>query len=330
MKRAKKLLVLLGILAVLTAGVIAAGSLFGSDDDMPDADDAIIPVVFSPGTLTAVNWQSGGATLSLEKGSDGYWFYADDPSFPLDQSYPEAMISQLEGLTASRRFDSSAGSGDYGLDDPVCIITAISADGASTVINIGNQNAVTREYYLTLGGGDNIFMVSEALVGAFPSELLDLAVINVFKTMNTINAITIRSGDKMIETVYDDEIDDDYDWFIVAGKDTLWPLSSSEMSNLKASVYSLRMDSCVNYKPSESDIAEYGLDKPGSMTVRYIPHDEEEEVTVTFLFGKTDDAGAYVRLEGEIPVYLADASVAEKILSADYSTLKPEIKEGEV
>ncbi|MCL1829756.1 MAG: DUF4340 domain-containing protein [Oscillospiraceae bacterium] len=330
MKRAKKLIILACVLALIIVLAVVADSVMNREETPPENDDPVVPVA-SADALTAISWQFDGGRISLEKKPGGEWFYPDDPAFPLDQSFPETMLSELEGLTASRQFENAAGGSEYGFDSPMCVISTTAQNGEVTVLNIGNQSSVSKDYYLTVGNvADVFFMVKESLISAFPFNLLDLVAFDIVEPMDTIIAITVRSDNKMIDLIFSKEIDEENDWFLIAGEDKYLPLSSTEMSKLKTSLYSLKFDSCVNYNPSAADLSEYGLDKPSYLTVKYTPHSSEDEITVKFLFGKSDGDKTYAQLDGSIKVYLIDTKLAESIKSADYHTLKPETGEDEI
>ena len=156
MKRTKKLIGLIVILAVLLAGYFAVMALVPKEDTNTatatdeSADKATVDVLsLKAEDVDKIAWTYNGTPLCVVKGESG-WLLADDQDFPLDSTCVSDMMSQLKDLKATRSFEAQD-LAEYGLDTPKCIIIATGSDGTETVIKIGINNAITSEYYLSLG-----------------------------------------------------------------------------------------------------------------------------------------------------------------------------------
>ena len=316
MKRSKKLILMTCVLAAVIVGTIAVNSLSGRERE-PEPDETI-NLALPRDTVASIGWEFDAEKLRLEKGADGEWFYSTDPAFPMDQGFPQAMLAALDSLTAVREFQVSGSAAEYGLENPHIIITITAADGVETVMNIGDKNEISGDYYLNIGSGNTVYMIGEPLALAFSQSFLDLVLPEVIKPMDTITGISIINGENVLE-ITTNEHDGEDEWFIAedGGGDTgaILPLDPSEASGLRAAVTSLRWISCVSYNPTASELAEFGMDDPSYLTVSYITADEEE-VVLTFVFGNADEFLAYVMLEGSNLVYQVDVTHVERILTS--------------
>ena len=102
--------------------------------------------------MTSLTWQYEEETISLEKDQENNWTYPADAAFPLDQSYPDAMVQALKEIQAAKTIENVEDLSEYGLEDAVCSITVQGE----------------KEYQLAIGeetglGGSGIFPLGTAM-----------------------------------------------------------------------------------------------------------------------------------------------------------------------
>lgn len=102
--------------ALLLALMLLALASCGKKEDHPQPEDpnvtqeeGAVPVhlVCSNGSITL--------RFSLE---EGHWLWADDKTFPLDESYALALLETVQGIESLPPVTTAAQLADYGLDSP--------------------------------------------------------------------------------------------------------------------------------------------------------------------------------------------------------------------
>lgn len=115
--------------------------------------------------VTAFSYQVSGETLSFTKDGDE-WVYDQDTSLDLDEDVVNGMIEKAASLTADESFDDYDSLADYGLDQPSNTITLTTKE-STTTLYLGNQNAMTSQYYLMTGDGETVYAVDNTLSTTF-------------------------------------------------------------------------------------------------------------------------------------------------------------------
>ena len=115
--------------------------------------------------VTAFSYQVSGETLSFTKDGDE-WVYDQDTSLDLDEDVVNGMIEKAASLTADDSFDDYDSLADYGLDQPSNTITLTTKE-STTTLYLGNQNAMTSQYYLMTGDGETVYAVDNTLSTTF-------------------------------------------------------------------------------------------------------------------------------------------------------------------
>ena len=115
--------------------------------------------------VTAFSYQVSGETLSFTRDGDE-WVYDQDTSLDLDEDVVNGMIEKAASLTADDSFDDYDSLADYGLDQPSNTITLTTKE-STTTLYLGNQNAMTSQYYLMTGDGETVYAVDNTLSTTF-------------------------------------------------------------------------------------------------------------------------------------------------------------------
>ncbi len=345
MKRSKKLIGLIAILAVLVAGYFVVIALVpkekteaGTDES---ADQANVEVIsLKAEDVDQITWTYDGATFNIEKGKTG-WIFPADMDFPLDPACVSDMMSVLKDLKATRSFEGQD-MAEYGLDAPQCVITANSSDGTQTVIKIGDSNAVTSEYYLSLGDSATVYSVPAQTHDAFAKGFYDIVECERMPEFESPDTITVKSGGKSY-VIWQREnagltYSDQYTWYMDTDQGPL-PLGTEKTGALLAAISGITIDKCVDFKPS--DLSQYGLDDPVSVdvveTVEYDTPTGKKDASgtdiyetksyvnsINFLIGSFTDNGCYVMFKDSNRVYLVPKDNPQAIANTNYETLAPD------
>ncbi len=100
-------------------------------------------------------------TISLEKDQENNWTYPADAAFPLDQSYPDAMVQALKEIQAAKTIENVEDLSEYGLENAVCSITVQGEKEYQ--LAIGEETGLGGQRYLSIGDG-NVYLVDASFL----------------------------------------------------------------------------------------------------------------------------------------------------------------------
>ena len=342
----KKLLILIAVLAVLSAAAVAVRM---TDFDKSDeTEDTSIDLVSIPeDSIEAITWDNDGTTLCFVK-QDGEWVYQEDTGFPFDSSNLDNMQTAVSSIVASRMIepDDSTDLSDYGLETPVHTVTVTTADGDVT-IEIGNETFMKGSCYVSVGDG-NIYLADLSLSEAFDYSLNDLIIMDEIPDMTTIRKfkVTLPEGGYVLEERTTGDIDEQsgeevYGWYLSNGEG----VNLTDTANsfyLMENITELNWVTCVAYNMTTSEeLSQFGLDVPrATITVTYtvstevdsgevnedgshIMTTEETDQEYVLEFGDTISSYIFVKPQGSDKIYVVDSEMIEKILNTTYDDLKP-------
>jgi len=334
MKRAKKLLLLIAVLAIIIAGYAIVSRFTAEEAAEEDTGGSVTIASLGRDSVKRLEWVYAGQTVVLEK-SAGKWKYAGDDRFPLDQSIVDTMLTALEEVKASRSITDAEALSEYGLDEPECIIEVMTSDGSGRRFAIGDMNEVTDEYYVQTDSDSAIYLVDETLRTSFAYSLMDLVRKEDIPYMSRIDTLTVQTQDGSDKIVYLQSSEgitytDVYKWFYEVegeGGKGYSPLSTEKVIRLHDKLRGLKWNSCADYSAERGELEEYGLTEPrASVTAEFsISSDETDKVLSKFelLIGNdADDGESYAMLKGSDMVYLIDSEIADALLAVDYESLR--------
>lgn len=122
--------------------------------------------------ITSFSYVYEGETYAFEK-KDDTWYYADDHSLNLNQDRIKAMILKVAPLKADQVIENVTDMSQYGLADPERTIQYETAD-RSVIINVGNLNSMTSQYYIAFPSEMKVYVVTTNVVTGFNYTLDDL------------------------------------------------------------------------------------------------------------------------------------------------------------
>ncbi len=345
MKRAKKFVFLIGGLVLVLAGYMTLSHVMTAES-AKDADASVSVATVDTSAVSEISWSYNGKAVTLVKSGDS-WSDKDDKTFPLDQSFPASMLSAVSDVKASRALTETAALSDYGLDQPFCTITLLTSDGNKTKFLLGNQNAVSEEYYMLLDDGDTVYMVGDSLVSAFSYRLDDLLAMDQIPNIADAQSFAIEKANGAVQLIYKESGEgitytDSYQWFFVKDDGSLTPVSTDKTKALEDNVSNLQWVKCVDYHAAAGELASYGLDQPqAEVTVAYqetvdvdtgkkdkdgnaVKEQKEYDRTFDLLLGNETGDDYYAKLKDSQMIYEVNATVAKALLSASYASLQPD------
>lgn len=150
--------------------------------------------------ITSFRYVYEGETYAFEK-EDETWYYADDHSLNLNQDRIKAMILKVAPLKADQVIENVTDMSQYGLADPERTIQYETAD-RSVIINVGNLNSMTSQYYIAFPSEMKVYVVTTNVVTGFNYTLEDLVEETTEETESTESAETAETETtEAVETV---------------------------------------------------------------------------------------------------------------------------------
>ena len=271
MTRGKKLFVLLLALVILTGVTLLVAHLVPDEDESTAEDTSYIIFSLDPDQVTQLSWTYEDSTVTLTKDENSNWSYPDDEAFPLDASYPDAMVQALKEVSATKTIESPENLADYGLEEAACAISVTAGD-STYELRIGDETGLGGQRYLSLGDG-NVYLVDADLLEDFSLGLYDIVSMESIPSMTDLTSVSIEttSGTLTLDYLEDSGLaySDQYTWFWNQdGEET--PLDTDLAEDLVSTVTGLTWNACVDYQADEDSLGTYGLDIPAAtITVEY-------------------------------------------------------------
>jgi hypothetical protein len=324
-KKKKNLFITIGVLAafLLVYFVIVALDKQSATEEETD-------------TVTASDYWTESvdlATVTVDNGNDSFgfnyedsdWNYQSDSDFDVDQTVITSLTSSLTSLQYYRQISDYDSLSDFGLDEPVVTITALTDDGVqvsleftsvtlndgmtyfkeagsdivyttdSTLYNYASYglydfydmtdvpdiSAYTlKQVNFDISGGENITVLTQDYLDSLlnPDEAadseatsdsdagdLDEADSDGEDLTEASEADTDSDSEDDDTSEDDDASDDPYMYYVNSNGETIDDAKIADLDNSSV-LYNYITEFCfnnaVNYKPTEEDIAEYGLDNP--------------------------------------------------------------------
>ena len=135
-----------------------------------DTQETVLDV--NSNDITSFRYVYEGETYAFEK-KDETWYYTDDHSLNLNQERIKAMILKVAPLKADQVIENVTDMSQYGLADPERTIQYETAD-RSVIINVGNLNSMTSQYYVAFPSEMKVYVVATNVVTGFNYTLDDL------------------------------------------------------------------------------------------------------------------------------------------------------------
>lgn len=342
MKRYKKLCVLLGVLVVVCAITFGVTRYQQVKEDISNSDEIILEIDSS--AVQTLSWTYDANTLSFHRDED--WVYDGDEAFSVDEAKMEDMLEPFTSFGVSFVIENVEDYAQYGLDEPVCIID-LTTDQDSYQITLGSYSTMDEKRYVSIGDG-NVYLVDHDPLEEYDAVLSDLIRNDKMPGLDDVTTIQF-TGSQNYSIYYLEDSVDTYcadDVYFVQDQDL--PLSTTRTEGYLNTLRFLSLTNYVNYKVTEEELADYGLDNPDlTVTVAYTEEDDDGNTVdgiVTLSVGRTqeqkeqaqeaeedEDVSAYVRVGDSSIVYEITGTDYDNLMAASYNDLRhQEVYAGDV
>ena len=258
MKRQKNLLILVGVLAALCAGIAAVKGVQKHIDKVSTVSEDILSI--DPDALTTVRWTVGGKTLTFAN-SDSGWQQQDDDAFPVDQDKISDLLDHFAPLTASFVIHDVTDYSQYGLDKPTGTVTFSTADG-DTTLSMGSFSSMDEKRYVMLEKG-TVYLVDDDVEQALSTDHDAFLKTDSVPEYTKITKIS-RTGENAFSADYlpgeTHSYTTDYHYYTDDGSYTA--LSDDKIDTFVTRLKNLDWSDYATYTASDSSLGDYGLSSP--------------------------------------------------------------------
>lgn len=281
------------VLAMMAALLTGCGE---KKQEEAEPDVAQPQVQEDPDTLECGN---GSTTLRFRKDGDK-WVWFDDEEFPLDQSYVQALLDTLQGLSELTPITPAKELSEYGLESAKAYILLRNPQGEESVIYLGKTTE--DGCYIFDGTEENgIYLAPASLKEQISRSIYDMALLPNLPqlTMETMTALDVTYGDTAQHFTVKDGA-----WYS-EGKDV-----TEQMTAVTEALGQLKLSSCVVYRPASGAASICGLTKDAAvLTVSY-----GEDKTFTLSIGwYRSDSGYYATVNEDSTIYLLSTELAKPL-----------------
>ena len=305
MKRKKKMILLMGLLAVLLIGYELIDRM-GSTTVVSETEVSL-PLWQEDKAVSTLSWTRDGEAFSFTRG-ESVWMKADDDAFPVNQTAIDNLAKKISELTAVRELTDVTRPEDYGLAAPAFTVTAKDEDGNETVYAMGDQTPFEDGYYLSVSGSESIYVITSSLETAFSKTLTQLASMESIPEAENVTRMTV--GDTL-----DIRLEDGA-W---VDTETGEPLDQSAAEALVTTAKELAWSELIATGATDEELSQWGLDD--AQAVRVTLYEGETAVRTLLLGGQDDESDRYARLPDSEMVYTFYGDDADELLEAGIDTL---------
>ena len=341
MKRSKKLITLVAVLAVVCAATFALTKYEEKQEEIQNSDAVIWEI--EADSVESISWEVLEESLAFHKGEDG-WLYDDDEAFPVSEEKITDILSHFESFGVNFIIENVEDYSQYGLDEPECTITLTTAE-TSFELKLGDFSKMDEQRYVDIGDG-NVYLVSEDPADYVQTELSSMILHD--ETPDFENVVDIQyDGNEVYTITYAEESTNSYskeDIYFTEKDGEIVPLDPEAVTLYLDTIESLSLVNYATYNATDEELASYGLDEPElSVTVNYTYTDEEDnKISDSYMLhigqnqeelkeAKEAEANEeedipevtkYIRIGDSQIVYELDASSYETLAAASYDDLR--------
>lgn len=342
MKRSKKIIVLLGVLAGASAVTFGVTKYEEQKEKIKNSDEIILEL--DGDTVTSLSWEYDQEYLAFHK-TDGKWFYDEDDAFPVDEEKIAELLEMFESFGVSFAIEEVEDFSQYGLDDPMCIINVATED-ETYEIKLGDFSTMDSQRYVTMGD-NNVYLVNKDPFDTFELTISDMIDNDETPDLEQVNEIQF-AGASDSRIYYEKDSKNtycDYDVYFMDEEGASLPLDTPTMNTYLRTIRNLGLEEYVTYNATEEELEKYGMDDPEMIVT--IDHswedkDSKEEIEDTFVLNisrdpeeikkaeknddNSDDADsnitAYARIGESQIIYKLDAEDYKTLMAVGYDDLR--------
>ncbi len=176
MNKIKALAICLAVLIAAVGGFLLLKLLIPSEkaDESQTSDSSeLIISRREESQIERVAYKNSEISYSVSRSGDGY-IWDSDPSFPLDGEAATFFFEFASDIRYERLMSEITSKSEYSLDNPERVLTVYYSDGDSLTLNIGKYNPYVEQYYASVEGKDEIYLIGSTFTYYYDITLSDV------------------------------------------------------------------------------------------------------------------------------------------------------------
>lgn len=338
MTKSKKMLLLLGVLALLIALYLVITSLGGQEQPDSNLSELDTPstqshtfFTLNASDLTAFSFTNEGTEYAFALSADKTrWSWLGDPTLPISNARMTLMINAVLELSSTHKYEnvSADALNDYGLGEGAIRLTFTLTDGTQTGLLIGKTNTFNYMTYCALSSDPStVYMISAGIPPYFattPESMIEDDKLPSY-TKTQLMGFRLQLGEPSWMYVYEHPTDDtaaaeDKVLVLYDGEQTV-SMSQEASDALVETIMGWKLNDALTFDPAR--YAEFGVESGSDrmLAVHYTYTKTYEDATTgttnstelqtvytLYLGNTTEDGLTYVRLSDKTGVYALDLS----------------------
>ncbi len=278
MKRYKRILILVGILAVCCVAAFAVTKIEERKEQIRNYEEVILEI--AQADVQSISWEQGEESLAFHRDDEGVWKWDEDDAFPVDDAVMADMLGIFESFSTVFAIEEVEDESLYGLDEPECTIQFATADETYTV-TLGDFSKMDEQRYVSIGDG-NVYLVSTDPMDTYDVVIRDMIDHDEIPVIEKADTITF-TGSEGYTLSYKEDSTASY-----CAKDVYyWDTKPVDTVSVEDYLYDLRfmeLTDYVSYNATDEELTAYGLSEPAlSVQVDYtVVNEDETETASTF------------------------------------------------
>ena len=191
---------------------------------------------------------NGSTTLRFSREEDGHWLWADDKTFPLDESYALTLLETVQGIESLPPVTTAAQLADYGLESSAKYVTLTDSQDTSVTYRLGKESDGS-VYVYREGAEATVYAVPD-LLGQIGRSIYDMMALPELPqlTAENVQSLTVAAGDVS---------------FTLTPAEGAWTADgrdvTDQLADLTAWLGDMHLTACVDWRPSAGAAALCGL-----------------------------------------------------------------------
>lgn len=273
-------------------------------DQTDDEDLQDVPELLS----ATIVCSDGETTLRFEKNEKDQWQWKDDPTFPLDTAYVDALAASIRQILAAQPVVTDKTPEELDLDSDEKYLSVTDEKGFQITWYLGktDENGC---YYLCVEGDESgtVWLAPAELTEQVSRSIYDMMLLPQFPAIpaERMHSITVTAGEKTVNTF--------------PNSDGKWVVGISsvheEVQPLLQALGNLQIITCVDYAPSEGAAEICGFNANSTRVELAYTTLNGADSTLVLTVGNKLTRGYCVTLGEEDTIYLMDAALIDPILA---------------
>ena len=225
------------VCALLLALMLLALAGCGKKEDHPQPED---PNVTQEEKAVPVHLVCSNGSITLRFSlEEGHWLWADDKTFPLDESYALALLETVQGIESLPPVTTAAQLADYGLDSPTKYVTVTDSQGASVTYRLGKESDGS-VYVYREGAEATVYAVPD-LMSQIGRSIYDMMALPELPqlTAENVTSLTVTAGERTLTLTPAEGA------WTADGRDV-----TDQLADLTAWLGDMHLAACVDWRPS--------------------------------------------------------------------------------